>query len=283
VIKTDSEGVQQWVRFHGDYAYSSGAPALITGSGDILMAGAWQNTPPSPGSSQDQWASLYGYNSNGEMPWRKDYLWSYMANNTFILPKNTDHYWLIGGAYQYNVDPDHVMILMELDGNFDSLWLRRYWYYEPDDAESGVYCVRRTADNGLILCGGTRQGITDPLPYLTSNWLIKLDQDGCLIPGCHTVGIEEHALGLTEYLRVLPNPVAQGDQLRLSFQPPQDLTMTGQLRVVVLDALGRQVHEKFFGSHISTVDLHASFQPGLYHVHLTNGSHWLAGAKVVVE
>ncbi|HRD54474.1 MAG TPA: hypothetical protein PKY96_17680, partial [Flavobacteriales bacterium] len=114
--------------------------------------------------------------------------------------------------------------------------MRRYWYYGSDDAESFAYSVRSTSDGGLVMCGMTRQGVDDPLPYLTSNWLIKLDSYGCLVPGCQNVGIEEVALGLSEYLRISPNPVAQGQDLRIVFEPPAGFTPNGTLRLVVLDA-----------------------------------------------
>lgn len=283
VIRTDSMGQTQWVRYHGAYAYTGGAPALVMEDGQILMAGAWQPTQPVPGSTQDQWASLYGYNAQGLSPWRKDYFWSYAASNQFVLPKEPDHYWLVGGMFQYFVDPDGVTTLWELDENLDSLWMRRYWHYAPDDAQSFVACVRSTSDGGLVMCGSTRQGVTDPLPYLTSNWLIKLDVHGCLEPGCHTVGMQEHVLGLGQYLRVWPNPVPPGQPLHIAFEPPQGFAPDGALRVVVQDAAGRQVHEERLAAHASLFMLHAPLSPGLYHLHLTDNSRWLAGAKVVVE
>jgi hypothetical protein len=175
-----------------------------------------------------------------------------------------------------------VTTLWELDENLDSLWMRRYWYYEPDGAFSAAYSVRSTSDGGLVMCGATRQGVTDPLPYLQSNWLLKLDEHGCLVPGCHTVGIEDHVLGLNEYLRVWPNPVARGTPLHISFEPPPEFSPNGPLRVVVLDALGRQVQEETLRGtthNLSTSNL----ATGLHYLHLTDGTRWLAGGKLVVE
>jgi hypothetical protein len=56
----------------------------------------------------------------------------------------------------------------------------------------------------------------------------------------------------------------------------------GPLRVVLLDALGRQVQEERMSG--STLSLSTSTLPaGLYYLHLTDGTRWLAGGKVVVE
>jgi len=286
VIRTDSAGAMQWVRYYGAYAPTSGGRALVEADGSVLLAAAWQPTQPVPGSTDDQWASLYKYSGQGTFQWRKDYFWSYIASARYILPKANDHYWLVGGMYQYGVDPDYVTTLWELDENLDSLWMRRYYYYEPDDAKSFVRCVRSTSDGGLVMCGGTRQGITDPMPYLQSNWLIKLDAFGCLVPGCQSVGVQEFALGVNQYLHVAPNPVAQGQPVQLRFEPPQNFSAKGPLQVTVLDATGRMVQQERLvasapaASATLALTLPAS---GLYYLHLADDTRWLAGAKVVVE
>lgn len=282
VIRTDSAGNVQWVRYHGLHAITSGKKAIVKDDGTILMAGGWKSDPDV--QTYDSWPSVYKYAPDGTFLARKDYYYSYNAQASFILDKADSHYWLVGGMFQYFIDPDGVTTLYELDENLDSLWMRRYYYYTPDDAESFVYCARAASDGGLVMCGSTRQGVTDPLPYLNSNWLIKLDSYGCLVPGCQNVGIEEVALGLNEYLHIAPNPVAQGQPLRVSFEPPVGFTTKGPLRVVVLDAMGRQVHEQTMPPGVSTFHFQLSaFSSGLYYLHLTEGSRWLAGAKMLVE
>jgi hypothetical protein len=282
VIRTDSLGNAQWVRYHGLYALTGGSQAMIDDDGNVLMPGAWKDDPL--WSVYDNWACLYKYSPTGTLLDRKDYYFSYEAGAGYILPKGTGHYWLVGGMYQYILNPDGVTTLWELDENLDSLWMRRYWYYEPDGAFSFPNSVRSTSDGGLVICGATRQGVTDPMPYLQSNWLLKLDEHGCLVPGCHTVGIDEHVLGLNDYLRIWPNPLPAGHALQFTFEPPPNLPPTGPLRVVLLDAQGRQIHEERVHAGASTPNT-INIQPatGLYYLHLTDGTRWLAGGKVVVE
>ncbi|MDQ3100572.1 MAG: hypothetical protein M3R08_04230, partial [Bacteroidota bacterium] len=264
VVRTDIQGDVVWIRYHGNYSSTSGKRALLANDGSILMPGSWKNDPA--WSVNDRWASLYQYSAMGVPQSRKDYYYSYNALNTYILPKGANNYWLIGGMYQYYVDPDYVTMLYELDENLDSLWMRRYWYYAPDDAESAVSCVRATSDGGLVMCGSTRQGVTDSLPYLTSNWLIKLDQDGCLVPGCTTLGVSEYAMDLNGYFSVSPNPLPTGATLNLNFDPPQGFTPTGDLRLVLLDPFGRIVLEKDLGDHLGPYGLSLpQLSGGIYH------------------
>jgi hypothetical protein len=281
VIRTDSLGAVQWSRYQGLHSTTAGTQALVDASGNILVPGSWKDDP-SP-FTYDRWACLYEYTSSGTLVGRKDYVYSYNATAVHILPKPEGHYWLVGGMYQYGVNPDGVLILWELDENLDSLWMRRYWYYEPDGAENAAYSVRSTSDGGLIMCGMTRQGVTDLLPYMQSNWLLKLDAYGCLVPGCQSVGVQDYALGLNGFLNLAPNPVQAGTPLHITFAPPLGYTAKGALRVVVLDALGKEVHAEQLGSGSSPNMLALQLPTGLYYVHLTDGTNWLAGGKVVVQ
>ncbi|HRD53839.1 MAG TPA: T9SS type A sorting domain-containing protein [Flavobacteriales bacterium] len=280
VIRTDSAGNVQWLRYHGLHAGTGAQRALINEQGNVLVPGSWKEDPL--WSVYDKWACLFIYGSNGASQPRRDY---YFHRNTYtahVLEKGNGHYWLVGGTYQTGLDPDDVTLIWELDENLDSLWMRRYWFYDSDDAESYAYSVRSASDGGLVLCGSSRQGVLEPYPYKQDNWLIKLDSHGCLVPGCQNVGIDEVALGLSAYLSVSPNPVPTGQPLRISFEPPAGFTPTGPLRVMVLDAQGKQVHEELMsGTTLNLLNLQPS--TGLYFLHLTDGARWLAGGKVVVE
>lgn len=282
IIRTDSMGNAQWTRYHGSYSITGGNQALYNIDGNILMPGSWKQDPNT--TVYDRWTSLYKYSSTGVPLDRKDYFFSYDATAVHILPKDDANFWLVGGMYQYGVDPDGVLTLWELDENLDSLWMRRYWHYASDDAVSAAYSIRSTSDGGLVMCGMTRQGVLDILPYLQSNWLIKLDEHGCLVPGCHMVGINEHVLGLNEYFKLWPNPVQAETPIQFSFEPPEGFVPKGQLRAVLLDAMGREVHSESFAITQKQFTLQKTDLPtGIYHLHLTDQRSWLAGAKVVVE
>lgn len=281
VIRTDDEGDVQWTRYHGLHSITGGYPALLNTDGDMLMPGSWKSDPDV--NTYDRWSSLYRYSATGEQLPRKDYFYSYNAEANFILEKANGNYWLVGRMFQYFQDPDMVTTVWELDAGCDTLWMRRYYYYQPDDAESGVSCVRATSDGGVVMCGYSKQGVTDPMPHLSSNWLIKLDEHGCLVPGCHTVGIEEVAFGLNDQLRVWPNPAMAGQPLQFVFELPHGYSAKGPLRAVLLDATGRMVQEIPVPSDGSPVLFGQTLSAGLYYLHVADGTRWLAGQKVVVE
>ncbi len=162
--------------------------------------------------------------------------------------------------------------------------MRRYWYYAVDDAENSMYSVRSTSDGGLVMCGMTKQGITDPLPYMQSNWLLKLDAYGCLVPGCHTVGIRDHELGLQSALHLSPNPAHE--QVSVALTLPDGYPLEGTVQAMLLDAQGKEVLQQRVSINTSelrgTLDV-GGLPAGLYYLHLRDGVKWLAGGKVVLE
>jgi len=283
VIQTDSSGIAQWTRYHGGHTLTAtGERALVHDTGDILVPGSYNPDPA--WSAYDQWASLYVYTTGGGLVSRRDYEFSRYSMAKFILPKEQNHYWLMGSTFQYGVDPAGVMLLWELDENLDPLWMRRYWYYGSQAAESFMYSARSTSDGGLVMCGMTKQGYTDSLPHMQSNWLLKLDEYGCLVPGCHTVGVQDHELGLQQSLRISPNP-ANG-QVQITLHLPESYRLDGAVQAVVLDAQGREVLRQRVGTNTTElrgqVDV-AGLPAGLYYLHLRDASKWLAGGKVVRE
>ncbi len=144
--------------------------------------------------------------------------------------------------------------------------------------------VEMTSDGGFLLTGSAWRFL--PLdPDIQTNfvtWVMKTDSLGCVVPGCHTVGIDEVALGLDQYLSNSPNPVASGQPLRITFEPPAEYLPQGPLRVAVVDATGRMVLEERMGG--ATLDLSMNkLTTGLYYLHLTDGTRWLAGGKFIVE
>lgn len=149
---------------------------------------------------------------------------------------------------------------------------------------SSVYGANPTSDGGLVMTGLAKQGEFDPQPFLASMWLLKVDEHGCVVPGCQTVGVSEYAADLNKYFSLWPNPVQAGNPINFSFEPPEDYIPDGDLRAVLLDALGREVITQTFASAQKQFDVKKTELPsGIYHLHLTDQRSWLAGAKVVVE
>jgi hypothetical protein len=189
------------------------------------------------------------------------------------------------GLYKSSTTLDRGM-LFKFTPEGEELWRRFYrWYDGPFNGNEQIFNdVEPTSDGGFILTGSTERFVDTTYTYPAKLWLVKLDSMGCLVPGCHTVGIEEQALDLNEYLRIWPNPLPAGQALQFTFEPPPTFTPNGPLRVVLLDATGRMVHEERLGSTYSTPNtINIQLATGLFYLHLTDGTRWLAGGKVVVE
>lgn len=93
--------------------------------------------------------------------------------------------------------------LAKISPDGDSIWTRSYSYPMAPPSRHIVYDLKETPDGGLILCGQSR----DWNNYPQQGWLLKLDQHGCLVPGCHLSDVvEEEAVDERIHLSIYPNP-----------------------------------------------------------------------------
>jgi hypothetical protein len=190
-------------------------------------------------------------------------------------------YWMIGSKLNQQAPYQDVMSLSRLDTDLDRTFVYKYSRFDSNYSDNQILCYQPTQDGGLIFGGLTRQGIGNPEPHLRGFWLLKLDEFGCLVPGCQSVGVEEIILNLQDRLHVWPNPVVSGQQLSILFDPPSQLQPNGPLRLIIQDKLGRTIHEEHaFGT---SIELNIDLSQGLYWVHLADNDRWLAGSKVMVE
>ncbi len=130
---------------------------------------------------------------------------------------------------QYNA------LITKLSPNGDSIWERQYQYFVQSNAEHKIFDVVQTPDKGFLACGhavGTGQG-----PY-QQGWLLKLDQHGCLVPGCHidttVVAILPRSAQPQAELKLYPNPVV--DYLNVLYRNQQ---VGEKLTFRILDGQGR--------------------------------------------
>jgi hypothetical protein len=122
--------------------------------------------------------------------------------------------WDIGG-YLGKVSPEG-----------DSLWDRLIIHPGlPTFSEyHDIYDLKATPDGGYLLVGQSRSSGTEPSQQ---GWLVKVDEYGCLVPGCHLLDSTEEVLQEDEMpLLLYPNPVS--DMLNVYIGPvplPDDTQM----------------------------------------------------------
>jgi hypothetical protein len=128
-------------------------------------------------------------------------------------------------------------IITKLSANGDSLWSHRYYYIQQAWANHEIFDVEQTHDGGYLIAGQAK--ITGQGPY-QQGWLLKLDQHGCLVPGCHLPDTTNSVLPLHAQpqaeLKLYPNPAV--DYLNVLYKNKQ---VGEKLTFRILDVQGREL------------------------------------------
>jgi hypothetical protein len=159
-------------------------------------------------------------------------------------------------------------------------WHRYYRFLTNPDAFNQLMDVEPTTDGGFVLTGSTRLSFQFP----TVLWLLRLDEHGCVEPGCQSIGVDEVLIGLPEdALRC--GPVPTNDLLSVHMKLPETFDPLGNMRLVITDLKGSEVHVEQMDARrtqqaVIRVD---SWGSGTYVVHLADDGRLLASRKIVVQ
>ena len=285
-MRLTSLGDTVWARTWGS-PFSDPIPGITTKrNGNMLFASSWKFDQAGT-MTRAYMAELDG--ENGDVLWDRQF--GPVLNFTILrVAKETTPgggHIAAGMAFAENSNFWQGLLLRTAD-NGDSLWMRRYFYYDDlmTDGMGELNDVVPTPDGGFIACGFTQGSYTGPYPpgYSQDVWVVKVDSLGCIEPGCNIpLGITTQVTNLRDALTVFPNPVAQGGQVTVQVALPVSFRKE-PLRLSVVSADGRLVEDRDLTPHTSQFPLHTStYASGLYHLHLTSGTTWLSGAKLVVE
>ncbi len=141
-------------------------------------------------------------------------------------------------GYYYEDYPDFTADLfgwlVKASPEGDSLWSRKLRILEPTNVHHYLYDVKETSDGGFIMVGQAKE-LNGPA-YPQQAWLIKVDQHGCLVPGCHLINDLEEAADEDFKLVLYPNPVS--DYLNIYYQA-RSLPQNGHF--TILNAAGKAV------------------------------------------
>jgi hypothetical protein len=336
VIKTDADGVQEWVQTYGgtgndysiaidrhpvggwymggQYGTAFGNPDMwvqaLNDTGEVVWSRVWGSpyrdtnahlTTASDGhvlvgsgwgmSSSNTQFRLYlakVSSSDGELIWSSTFGGT-MVNTTFLVVQEVEPAGDLVAVGQATPQGATSGVLLRTTSEGDSLWMRYYQYHDAlvTNGQGQLRDVQPTPDGGFIAVGMAFPGG----PYSQDVWVIKTDSMGCLEPGCHLItGMETQITNLRGALSVAPNPVAAGGAVQVSIALPENFTPQGALKLTLVSSDGRVVHEEVIGgaghserSEGVLTALRAPRSAGLYHIHLSDASRWISGAKLVVE
>lgn len=210
-------------------------------------------------------------------------LWSNHLNQVF----NTQGFWQDGIVAcgqqsrdaEANIPGPRMGWVFRLDENKEVLWQRSYTDTTYEGRNAIFSHIKKTPDGSFVLVGSLTNkmsGVNE-----THVWLMKVDSNGCLTPGCDSINIITttepvtfpSGLALTLY----PNPVTSEFYLEL---PPEVLDQ--DLLVSLLSSSGqvlRQQHYLHPTIRFDTSDL----PPGMYYVTVHRKGNLLGVEKLVIE
>ncbi len=156
-----------------------------------------------------------------------------------------------------------------------------------NDGKGEFKDVIPTLDGGFIAVGAAYGSASGNNPPGTNQdvWVVKVDSAGCILPGCAPLGITALATNLTDAVAVYPNPLdyARGDRLlHVSITLPPSLKNSTSLKLSIVSEQGQLVQENPVVQGENTVNI-PSLAAGVYYLHLTTGTTWLGGTKLMIE
>ena len=164
----------------------------------------------------------------------------------------------------------------------DSLWLRHYQYVTTLGNYHYLYDLEETSDGGFIMVGEARPySGADSLfpPPIQQGWLLKVDEHGCLVPGCHLLDAVGEVADRSPLLRLYPNPA--GDYLHVYFRHPQ-APSGGHFRLI--NVQGLELRSWPATASDTTYILYLDdCAPGLYFLQYWERGRLVRVEKVVVE
>ncbi|MFO0360365.1 MAG: hypothetical protein ACK500_00950, partial [Flavobacteriales bacterium] len=194
VIKTTADGTQQYLKYHGNEFKCYIAMVDNASDGNYYFGGRIQideNNDYSQVCKLDAeldtiWCKVYG---NHGPDCRVNCLKLLPDGNVIICGMDRSDFTMYG--YISKLDPD---------GN--ELWYRKY--SQTEDNWCFFYDVIQTADGGYFLTGSL-----SPEVDLTQDiWGLKLDDMGCLVPGCDTL-VHAPERDASWGVSIYPNPTSQ--------------------------------------------------------------------------
>jgi hypothetical protein len=272
------DGAFAWDTIWGSPYLENSAYVRIGSDGELLVAGGYG---VQAGNSKAKYIAKLDHQT-GAVIWQNSYGPGGYDGSLLSL-KELSSGDLIGGGTHVLNGTDYVGILLRTTSTGDSLWMR-YYYYEDSITVNGrgvFRDVEQTPDGGFVAVGTAFSDAN----YSQDVWVVKVDQYGCIEPGCHLItGMETQITNMREVLRVWPNPIASSGELQVQLELPDHFKPQGDLRLTITSGDGRLVYEKPLKDRRPTeVFQLPQLSPGLYHIHLSDASRWISGTKLVVE
>lgn len=167
---------------------------------------------------------------------------------------------------------ENYAVLYKVSENGDSLWTRKYipLGWSKERTAGTTMSQVKVSDYNTIIMGGIA-GDRDQ-NYAVRAWLLHLDSDGCLVPGCNTtINTKDIIDKKDKAFVVYPNPSSSGKIYllsRISFNEKYNLSL--------LNLQGKEIYKTEFlpmegGQYF--LDIPEKIKPGEYILQIKNKSN----------
>lgn len=294
VYKFDSLGALEWTNQYGGDLLNLPYQIKSAENGNILIVGVG-STVEITDDFFDNSPQIIMLSLNGNLIWDTLLTLPPDSTNTFyqegettnlFFDEDKGHLYVAGYYYSFlereNI-PANPSFLAKYDTYGNEIWRRYLFNNTFSNSNSNtrfiIYSIEPTPNGGFLL-GGTINGKA-PDPVGQYGWIVKTDSLGCVVPGCHLVGVPNPQGQIENNLLVYPNPSNNIQNTWLSFNSPKTEAVT----IEILNLNGQIVKAQNFGilpqgNHQIQMDI--PLPSGIYFVKLQTPS-FSETVKLVVE
>jgi|GEM_PF-945497 len=207
-LRTDSIGNEIWRKAWGTPQEDHDIMINLASDGNLLVSGFSLDPASNPLNFVGFHYAAKLNSSNGSVMWERYIAPSVQNSLPYKILETSDGEIIVGGNRRTNFpiveeEPWYEFrgSLWKLSAEGDSLWLRTYAF--ADGHPCHFRDVIETPDGGFAAVG-----VAEVSPGYVSDdtWVVKVDEHGCLVPGCHLINVEEVETKGGRMM-VFPNPV----------------------------------------------------------------------------
>lgn len=225
LIKVDGTGEQEWQWLSPAGVLQDAAKAMIkTPDGGLVVAsGLGQEIGNNPNGHTLVWDGLiFKLDADRNVVWSTPFRGDLANGGTEFkeMVEATDGNGYVASGIVYEKEGTalghYTSWLVKASPESDSLWARRYTYFDGEFIAPRVWDMKATPDGGYMLVGIAPEVFDIVTNPIIPAWIMKVDSFGCLIPGCHLPNANEEPGEAVPLLAIYPNPV--GDFLNFQLR-----------------------------------------------------------------